>query len=881
MDHAHERIEEDHPDNEGDLEITGSNQVEPTRTEEEMDSENHPQRPTTIEEKNTNADEDINEQPEEDQEHSKSEELPENDVEPEEKDVENNGSLDTTDGVDNDGDNSEDNTDDADIQSDSHDDPSKRNSIPVPQTPSRSNKRENDNSPLSNVENIDTAPSTPNSRQDFQTPPSGDDGSPPDVIPGGFPLPKDEEESHTATSQSEEQDSTLIIEEAGSEDHSTFTDDHETIDLTGSPLSEKDRKDVNAADESNSNATYEPEEENNRHNETNGKIDGHEDVQDTNGNVQDNGNEMTVENGEENGEENGDENGDEDDDGYDDDEEEAEIIEVSSTQISDPYKDRRELKADKQDGNVLQSPERTSPQRSIASESSFSFSEENSTPGKKAAGTIDYGSYSKGPQDRLVSRLVSNFESQMDSATETPKVERRTFSKAKLKTIVSPISGSFPADVKEESRSILSGATALGPSALAANSSPPSAEPSDQSATKESETISQSASVNNDKPTQVELEHDEPVGPPVPNLQPIPKPKRITSFQLKPIEAVKEESSSEENLIFGVCVVGFHHARGPEVEYWVGPDGDKSSVWPYLAFQSLPDGSHVRDENFCYFTLLYDDEKKIAVNTTPKRDKDGHIIEQSDFKNVTTLFGISCNRQIKTEELKHVTDDITRSTVQKSVVVVARKPIFGPIKEKLAVVTRAYFIQGDFEDRQLIDNLYENLTQIFTYKLDDASMNIGMPLRELIYRLGPKVLVILKALMLEKRVLFFASNTELLCASQFSIVSLVPNLINNLEDCGSPLLSSYETNLKKPTSLRTSDRSSLLAFMGLPLQLFAGGGIFSPYVPLQQLSELHADETKYFLVGSTNSLVLSQQNTIADIIVNVSIMRSALRMVSK
>ncbi|KAA8915999.1 hypothetical protein TRICI_001814 [Trichomonascus ciferrii] len=309
--------------------------------------------------------------------------------------------------------------------------------------------------------------------------------------------------------------------------------------------------------------------------------------------------------------------------------------------------------------------------------------------------------------------------------------------------------------------------------------------------------------------------------------------------------------------------------RGPEVEYWVGPDGDKSGIWPYLPFQSLPDGSHSHEENFCYFTLLYDEENKCAPSPVSSKDEEGNVVEKPNMDNVTTLFGIACNRQVRVSEIRNMTSDISRSTVQKSVVVVARKPIFGPIKEKLAVVTRAYFMQGDFEDRQIIDNLYENLVQIFSHKLDESDLNIGMPLRELIYRLGQSVLVILKALLLEKRVLFFASNTELLCASQFSLVSLIPNLISHLEDCGSPLLSKYETTLKKPTSLRTSDRNSLLTFMGLPLQIFADGGVFSPYVPLQQLDEIKSDETRYFMIGSTNSLLLSPKQEIADVVVNM------------
>lgn len=55
---------------------------------------------------------------------------------------------------------------------------------------------------------------------------------------------------------------------------------------------------------------------------------------------------------------------------------------------------------------------------------------------------------------------------------------------------------------------------------------------------------------------------------------------------------------------------------------------------------------------------------------------------------------------------------------------------------------------------------------------------------------------------------------------QFSLISLIPGLIQNLQDCADPELHSYETKLAQPTSLQSSNRSSLLSFMGLPLQIF-------------------------------------------------------------
>jgi hypothetical protein len=63
---------------------------------------------------------------------------------------------------------------------------------------------------------------------------------------------------------------------------------------------------------------------------------------------------------------------------------------------------------------------------------------------------------------------------------------------------------------------------------------------------------------------------------------------------------------------------------------------------------------------------------------------------------------------------------------------------------------------------------------------------------------------------------------------QFALVSLVPGLIRCLQDSADPELDSYAKRLRKPTSLRTSDRNSFLAFMGLPLQIFGKVSLTGP-----------------------------------------------------
>lgn len=68
--------------------------------------------------------------------------------------------------------------------------------------------------------------------------------------------------------------------------------------------------------------------------------------------------------------------------------------------------------------------------------------------------------------------------------------------------------------------------------------------------------------------------------------------------------------------------------------------------------------------------------------------------------------------------------------------------------------------------------------------------------------------------------LFFGSRCDRLCMVQFALISLIPGLMRKLQDCADPELNSYEGSLSIPTSLQSSNRSSLLSFMGLPLQIF-------------------------------------------------------------
>lgn len=111
--------------------------------------------------------------------------------------------------------------------------------------------------------------------------------------------------------------------------------------------------------------------------------------------------------------------------------------------------------------------------------------------------------------------------------------------------------------------------------------------------------------------------------------------------------------------------------------------------------------------------------------------------------------------------------------------------------------------------------------------------------------------------MLQKRIMFYGHPLERLCTYQYSLVTLMPGLLQHLEDCGSPPLATRAPTLTRPSSLKTSNHKSMMTYLGLPLDLFGKDAFFQPYLPLQQLDMIK--ESKSWLCGTTNSIVAEQK----------------------
>lgn len=311
-------------------------------------------------------------------------------------------------------------------------------------------------------------------------------------------------------------------------------------------------------------------------------------------------------------------------------------------------------------------------------------------------------------------------------------------------------------------------------------------------------------------------------------------------------QAIEARLGTVDPVILGLAVVDFNHLVGPQVEYTYPKElQDDEDLVKNLPFLALPDGSHLSDEDFCYFHL--------------------HCPKLSG----STIFGISCNRQIASDALLRKGVEVTRSTVQKAVVVLAKQPVFGPIREKLGIVTRAFFAQGDLADVDILQDFHSTLElglQSGGLSEDrETVMYMGTSLRELVHKWRFKTLMLVKLLLLQRRIMFFGYPVERLCTYQYSLVSLIPGLLLNLADAGDPSLKSHATSAPTDT-LRSSERKSLLKFLGMPLNIFGEDSFFQPYCPLQQIDLL---KSRTWLVGTSNSIFKQQKDCKIDVVVDL------------
>lgn len=216
--------------------------------------------------------------------------------------------------------------------------------------------------------------------------------------------------------------------------------------------------------------------------------------------------------------------------------------------------------------------------------------------------------------------------------------------------------------------------------------------------------------------------------------------------------------------VLHIVVVGFHHKKGCQVEFSYPPlmpdEGHDSNLlpeeWKYLPFLALPDGAHNYQEDTVYFHL-------------PPLSGDTKCV-----------YGVSCYRQIEAKALKVRRADVTRETVQKSVCVLSRVPLYGLLQAKLQLITHAYFEEKDFSQISILKELYDHMnSSLRGSALDGSQVYLGLSPRDLILHFRHKALILFKLILLEKKVLFYVSPVNRLVGALMTVLSLFPGMIEH------------------------------------------------------------------------------------------------------
>ncbi|KAJ8313653.1 hypothetical protein KUTeg_008214 [Tegillarca granosa] len=147
-----------------------------------------------------------------------------------------------------------------------------------------------------------------------------------------------------------------------------------------------------------------------------------------------------------------------------------------------------------------------------------------------------------------------------------------------------------------------------------------------------------------------------------------------------------------------------------------------------------------------------------------------------------TVYGVACYRQMNASDLRNRTSDVTRSTVQKSVCVLSRLPLYGLIKAKLELITHAYFDEKDFSKVELLEDTYKNLCIGLTDSLRDGSQVFLDSLRvgsQIVLEMDHRNLYIglTDSSSDGSQVLFFGAPVEQLNSTILSVLSLFPGMI--------------------------------------------------------------------------------------------------------
>lgn len=249
-----------------------------------------------------------------------------------------------------------------------------------------------------------------------------------------------------------------------------------------------------------------------------------------------------------------------------------------------------------------------------------------------------------------------------------------------------------------------------------------------------------------------------------------------------------------------------------------GDWGCLPQAWSFLPLMALPDGAHDSEDDTAYFCLP------------------PHVHCVACFRQTNASVAVNFNAGGQDAD-----DSVAaRGSVQKSVVLLCKRPIYGVLGDRLSGVVRAYFDQGDFSRTDVLAKLYHSINNSLSRpSLNDLQILVhGLDLRALVRSLRADTLKIIKLILLEKRIVFISQPVRYACNAVASIASVFPAAFDRMSPSMKPLDNSVENEA-----------------YGLPLELLAEGDrmTFQPYAPLPSINEILKDNLQGCLIGTSRN----------------------------
>ena len=284
--------------------------------------------------------------------------------------------------------------------------------------------------------------------------------------------------------------------------------------------------------------------------------------------------------------------------------------------------------------------------------------------------------------------------------------------------------------------------------------------------------------------------------------------------------------------ILFIAIISFHHKKGSIIEYTYPSKEDlikSNKNISLLIKNSAKTKENLIDDLFFQLTCVCLPDGIHASN----RDTQFFIIQ--DYK--YPLYGISCYEQIKS--FRDDTEENTRFSIQKSICIISFLPFYSSLFSKLSICVEAYFNQESLQDKQIINEIYNNYRFDENMNYNISEMNFIFATRKLLCFTKEKIFMILKMILLEKKILVFSTTSGNVCSFIYNLISLIPGQIL--------------FNFKKSISIMNYLRN--LEMYGFPLKIFNENYKLFPLITLFDIDKIESKYTNY-LLGTTNQLIL-------------------------